>query len=1353
MFRGKKLALLGALALTTIATVVVLSNQPLQAEKKTDKPSWYVKKATWQETMLASRRKLIEALENDKAVAPLELGSWYQTRTFRRVPFGKRFFPETKPVDFSAKGRNGKRLWTKRNFLDSKVHRFAMPGKSVVYFARKIYAKRDIVQQAYFGSDDSLAVFLNGKRLINNKTGRGVAANQDSCKLHLKKGENILVMKIHNGGGAAGMYFSIYPNPGMDKEQSLMFKLWDALADDFYTVENSRKMGWEKADNIWTVSNVQSYKSLATAYAKNLTGKIAKKALKLAADAKDEASLNKVRELYYDVRSAEMIAANIKNVNVKALKRAIEDMLEQYEDEYKNGKQYLKEVTELGKEYNSILAGLSQGDKEAIKKAGRLIELNRKALLANPAIDFEKILLVKHRGGAGFLPANWHGNCALPRVGHDSTIDTLDLKTGRMELVYQPKDPSIILDLDLEYDAKKMIFSSIAAKDKKWHIFEVGADGKNLRQITPTSEIPIDNYDPVYLPDGKIIFESTRCFAGVPCVAGNKQVANSFVMNADGTGVRQLTFEQDHNWNPTVMPESGKVMYTRWEYTDSAHYFTRILMTMNPDGTNQQSYYGTNSFWPNSMFYTRPIPGKPSQFVTIVSGHHGTKKSGRLILFDVEKGRRETAGVIHEIPFSGRKVKPTIKDKLVDGVWPQFLNPYPINDKFFLVACKKSPKHKWGIYLVDTFDNMLKLKELPNANLGEPIPLRKTKRPPKIRSKVNVKAKDASAYIVDIYQGPGLKGIPRGKVKKLRLFAWHYSYTKMGGHMNVAIEGGWEPKRILGTVPVEKDGSAHFKIPANTPIAIQPLDENGRALQIMRSWFVAMPGERISCVGCHESQSDGTPTPKTIALYRKPSPITPWKGPVRGLSFERDIQQVLDKYCVSCHSGMNPNIPNFKDVSRRRNWTESYIQLHPYVRRPGPESDYHLLNPMEYHPSTSELVQMLQKGHHGVKLDRDSWDRLYTWIDMNVPCFGTWGEAYAKARRNPALDRERKNAIKYRAQMLKKYAFIDKKNDPEAITTRRPKVTPVAPGAMPERPETVTTSNWPLTPAQAKAAQKKLGKIQQTFDLGNGVKLVMVKIPAGKFVMGDVNGFQDEWKQTVVEIKKPFWMGKFEITNKQYNQFDPKHDSRYIDQQWKDHTRPGYEANKPNQPVIRVSWLQAMEFCNWLSKKTGKKFTLPTEAQWEYAARAGSDKAFWFGDVNANYAKYANLGDYSLIRMAVTGVDPKPRRNPDFYLDFLPRDKKVNDRNMLAVEVGKYLPNPWGLYNMVGNVCEWTRSDYKPYPYNAKDGRNDLSKTAQKVLRGGSWRDRAKWSRASIRRNYQPYQKVFNGGFRVIMEE
>ena len=173
---------------------------------------------------------------------------------------------------------------------------------------------------------------------------------------------------------------------------------------------------------------------------------------------------------------------------------------------------------------------------------------------------------------------------------------------------------------------------------------------------------------------------------------------------------RQLTYDQDSNWGP-VMMDNGTVLYQRWEYADLPHSNSRLLFTMNPDGTTQSAFYGSNSYFPTSFFNARPIPGRPSAVVGIASGHHSVSRSGRMLIIDTNKGRHEADGVVAEIPYAGRKVEAVVRDRLPDGIWPQFLQPYPLNDTYYLVSMKENPESLWGLYLVDTFDNRTLIAE------------------------------------------------------------------------------------------------------------------------------------------------------------------------------------------------------------------------------------------------------------------------------------------------------------------------------------------------------------------------------------------------------------------------------------------------------------------------------------------------------------------------------------------------------------------------------------------------------------------------------------------------------------------
>ena len=1308
---------------------------------------------TWQETLRLSREalRLREDEESKRASdSPTELavGPWYQIGPFY-VKGARGFshvFPPEQEIDLRK--RYGTVGWqAKPSLSDGIVHYMKAGSNGSTYLYRKIRAPSDEAVTGYFGSDDGLVVWLNAEKVISRDVPRGPGPNQDKAELRLRKGENHLLLKIYNISGNHGFYFSTSPKPGGKHSPAYVARqqLWSRVATEFPGDEARRQMRWEEQDGIWADDwDAGDLEELARRYVGGTRVRAAvQEATRLAASVRNVSGLARVRELHHLSRRVE--AAREGAGDLQALRLAVVDLVRTFGERYRGSESVLARLEEIEK----AMAGLGDAKEgtvgldrllDLVRTSGDVETLRREALLGNPLLDFDRLMLVRRSDGSPRLglPQNWQGNCALPRSGYDNEIALLSLAgpDGALTTLYRPDKAVFVGDVDLHFGARRLLFSMMG-RHNRWQIWEIGVDGQGLHQVTPGDHADVDNYDACYLPDGRIIFDSTRCFHGVPCVGGGNTVANLCIMNADGTGIRQLCFDQDHNWCPTVL-NNGRVLYSRWEYADSPHYFTRLLFHMNPDGTGQTEYYGSNSYWPNSIFYARPIPGHASQFVAVISGHHGVARMGELILFDPARGRHEASGAIQRIPGRGKVVEPIIRDQLVNSSWPKFLHPYPLSEKYFLVSCKPRPDSLWGIYLVDVFDNMLLLKEAPGQALLEPVPLRETRTPPVIPDRVRLDRQDAVVHLSDVYAGPGLAGVPRGTVKRLRVYEYHYAYPRMGGHIHVGIDGPWDVHRIHGTVPVLEDGSAFFVVPANVPLAVQPLDSRGRALQVMRSWFTAMPGEVLSCVGCHESQSSSPPGKLTLASRRPPAAIDPWRGPPRGFSFKREVQPVLDRACVSCHNGKphqgGVSIPDLTARAKGgwRNFTPSYVALHPYVRRAGPENDYHLQNPLEFHASTSELVQMLEKGHHGVELDDEGWDRLITWIDLNVPDHGSWSEH----RGIHGNLRERRVEMRSR--------FAGRPEDPEVIpqTAAAPSDQPgeVVP---PERPRTarratVKVGGWPFGEDAAKKRQQQAGvPAALSVDIGDGAKLDLVLVPAGEFAMGDPNGAADERPLRAARIAKPLYMGEAEVTNAQYGLFAPGHDSGYISMTNKDQSVRGHPVNGPRQPVVRVSWDDAVAFCAWLSGRTGLEFSLPTEAQWEWACRAGSSEAFSFGAPGADFAAFGNMADRTMAKLA-------RRDSPKWHL----RDDRFDDKAMVTAEVGRYRPNAWGLHDMHGNVCEWTCTPYRSYSVQAGDGPGD--DTSLMTVRGGSWYDRPKRCRSAFRLAYPRWQRVYNTGFRVV---
>ena len=1077
---------------------------------------------------------------------------------------------------------------------------------------------------------------------------------------------------------------------------------------------------------------------------------------------KVETQITGYQKLHKQVQRMLLLQSELKWLNMEAIRLAYEDMkrIEGFD-----AVKYLPILTELEQQVKQGFGNIYSGDEAVLVNAEKAVANKRAILLANPLLNGDKILTVRYQLGnrdrramapeLGTQSNNWSNQESARRKGFNADIVELSNLRDEVQIrtIYKPDNTSSIADLKLHWDGDRAMFTQTMS-DNRWNVFEVKLNNGDCKKLIDNPEPDLEFYDGTYLPDGRIIANSNIGYQGVPCVNGSDPVGNMVLYTPQSKNLRRLTFDQDANWNPVIM-NNGRVMYTRWEYTDLTHYYTRIVMNMNPDGTEQKALYGSGSMFPNSTFDVQPLPGYASAFVGIISGHHGVARSGRLILFDPATARKGAAGMLQEIPHRNRPIVEEVKDRLVDGVWPQFIKPSPLNDTYFLVAAKLDKNDLWGIYLVDKFDNVTCLHKMEGEGYISPIAVRKTVTPPAIPDRVKLDDKQATVFIQDIYEGEGLKGIPRGTVKSLRLHAYEYAYVQtQSDHNWHGIQSGWDIKRMLGTVPVEEDGSVIFKIPANTPVSIQPLDKDGVAVQWMRSWLTGQPGEIVSCVGCHEDQNQIVIPKRVIASQKAPHALTPPEGGTRSFTFDLEVQPILDRACIACHNGEGKAFDLRGGKKDGKGYGTSYLNLHPYVHRQGGEGDMVVLYPYEYHPNTSELVRLLKKGHYNVQLTDAEWRKIYNWIDYNAPDKGYFNANVLKSFPYQGYDQ-----IERRKQLTDKYAGgagVDWKKeiaDYAAQLKNKGEIKPVMPKKVsPVKEKVLKVKGWPFAPDREKEMLADEKETVKVLEIAPGVQMTFVRIPAGEFVMGSYHGEPDTYPTTKVKIDKAFWMGELEVTNQQYNTIFPQHDSRYVDQQWKDHVVTGYPANKPEQPVIRVSYNDAMEYCKILSQKTGLNITLPTEAQWEWACRGGSDEDFWFGNLNADFGKKDNLADVTTNKFAVSGVDPQPMspESPWYkYYTFLPKAANVDDGSLVQVGGKKYEANPFGLYCMHGNVAEWTRSDYVPYPYKE----NPKKVSEYKVVRGGSYIERPKYSTAYSRKGFYPYQCVFNVGFRVIIED
>ena len=1349
-----------------------------EAPKRPD----YQKKATWQATMRAAREAILRwECKLDRLRLPdsgFDFGPWHaigpvkERSKLARQLDGMRKLDLTQPVAVQGAPPVA---WRKIDGVaDGEMVDVAaaLNGKcgpgDVIYLARDLEAtttssRRDPFSIGVGFARGRITLLPTRSAVAAPREGEPVVPNQRNWAMSVTPGKYQVIARLTVGdGGACGLWFMPHPTavrPGAGPERARVARrdaLFGQLRKDFPDPLSQMQISWEQADGIWIQVKkgqmarrdklsrdwvrgnpaflVSSYNAAASARAEAIQGQPATAEVRRwLATFRTVAptTIASARRRYYAAATVQEALADARRI--EAMRLAVEDQCRTFGRAYPKGAEYLARVAALGKRLATVWSDLPSAPAALLGVRKQLDADSREILLANPLLrDMGKLLLI--RGGPGFS-SNWGGP---NRLGNEIVVLSPVQPDGKITTIYKG---SRISDMDLRFDAKKILFS-----DGRY-LHEIDADPGapgGIRQISKQTEPKVAHYDACYLPNGQIMFISTACEQAVPCTGG-WGVGNLHVMDADGQNERRLTYDQDHDWNPCVL-NSGRVIYTRWEYTETPHYFTRLLFHMNPDGTRQMEYYGSNSYWPNALYWARPIPGHPTKIVSIVSGHHGVGRVGEMVIFDPARGRHEADGVVQRIGDRGKVVEPVIKDGLVKDVWPRFATPYPLAEpgtnrgagKYFLATVKMDAQAPWGLYLVDVFDNMTPLLM---GGYSQPFALRPRKRPPVVPTQFTPGRKDALVYMVDVYKGGGLKGYPRGSIKALRLGSHHYRFGGNGDTRAASIDGGWDVKIILGTVPVHADGSAYFRVPANTPIFVQPLTADGRAQQQMRSWFVAMPGEVLSCVGCHERQNDTPPNALTLASARPPAEIRPWFGPARGFSFDREVQPVLDARCAGCHNGQprkdGRRIPDFRAKRLHKDYKGSYspayIALHPYVRRAGYEADYHLQVPAEFEATTGQLVQMLKKGHNNVQLTDEQWRRLYTWIDFNVPYPANWRESH-----RPPQDDQVARRVKYKGL----YASVADKIEESLPLPPLGKFQP--PAAAEPPPAAPKLDGWPLTADQAKKRQKATGLTEMTLDLGGGVTMAFMPLPPGRFVMGDAAGFPDEYPQAVVDVDGPFYMGRLEVTNEQYARFDPTHDSAYIDARGKDRYTRGYPANEPKQPVIRITWRDAMSFCQWLSPKAGPGApgcTLPTEAQWEYACRAGTSTPWHFGraDVDANGKKrtlnnVGNFADRSLGGWAWGRVEPG-----------------YSDADRFSGPGGKYPPNAWGLCDMHGNVAEWTRSTYRPYPYAATDGRDNPAAGVLKVVRGGSWNDKLKFGRSASRWRYPRHQPVYNVGFRVVV--
>ena len=797
-----------------------------------------------------------------------------------------------------------------------------------------------------------------------------------------------------------------------------------AVAGAFPSSVDSRQRLLEAATGIWKADWKRGdLTDLAARYAGACGGGQKQAAQEIAQRCKSLAELKAVRDLFY----AQYVKGRL------GLARKTLEMVERAAPR----PELATELAALEKQFDDS-KGKSNGETLYV----RVCNLRRKIILSHPALDFPKLLINKR---SGFLPEHmvdqYLGRHSQEAPGlvvlenwRDSPRETV-LLAGKL-----PRGGTI--HPDLSYDGRRVLFAFAEhsnardcdlpveerpigwfhwltphpdhsnARHRGYYIYEYSFETGAVRQVTGTAADPmtrqkgretvlIEDMDPCYLPDGGMAFISTRSQQFGRC--HGPRYAPSYTLyrcELDGTRIRPLSFNEANEWGPAVLFD-GSIVYARWDYINRSLVAFQSLWIMHPDGTQTAHYYGNNSRAPCLIGEPQPIPGTHKTVAT-AAAHHG-QTLGSLVVIDPRKGQDygpPLTAITPELPAPEGNLPPGTTPTampLADDLWVTKVRPHgragtpwPLSEELFL--CTYQHGTQYAVYLIDVLGGRELVYSDPKISCFDPIPLRPRPMPPVMPSAIAGRESEKTRvfHIQDVYQCS--HPLEPGSIKRLRVNELISQPTARPAGQRYPVE---ILKRILGTVPVEADGSVAFEAPACTPLQFQLLDDNGMAVMTMRSLVYLQPGEQASCIGCHESRKSAPPSP-ALAKVRMQQ-LTPPAGPRYGgaFSFMRTVQPVLDRYCISCH-GLDKDERNVSLLRSGRNGESSYGALLGSKRvvlvREGTQPS----RPKDFFAHGGTLAKMLLDGHpdkegkRRVELDRESFQRIVDWLDVNAPLYGDY---------------------------------------------------------------------------------------------------------------------------------------------------------------------------------------------------------------------------------------------------------------------------------------------------------------------------------------------------------------------------
>ncbi|MBD3374668.1 hypothetical protein GF406_06500 [candidate division KSB1 bacterium] len=689
----------------------------------------------------------------------------------------------------------------------------------------------------------------------------------------------------------------------------------------------------------------------------------------------------------------------------------------------------------------------------------RLIRLRRKVALKNPLLDFNRLIFLTHHkarydhmvdqyfgfhakpGGGIYVLENPFGDS--PRVR-----SLLDDKVRSGRLAGQTLDSGSFISLELDYDANTIYFAWTQAREAlepfrgdtggKWfvqdlfdengitsywnlestyHIFKVNADGSNLVQLT---DGPWNDFDPCVLPNGRIVFISERRGGYLRCGARPDPTYTLHAMMADGSDIIPLSYHETHEWHPSVSHD-GKIVYTRWDYVDRDSDIAHHLWFCFPDGRDPRSFHGNyphvREHRPWMEMSPRAIPGS-GKYVAVSAPHHG-QAYGSIVLIDHllqdDGSMGQVCRLTPEAHFPESEKAPGVPHDPANGRHKPkgevYGSPWPLDENFYL--CVFDPEQQdYRLTLLDKFGNRVLIYDDPQAPCLDPIPFVPRNRPPVIPNQTTQALADrdsgsdryeATIAVTNVYDSD--QPWPENTdITALRIVQLFPKTTRQAAEPNIGIGDQSLARGVLGTVPVEEDGSAFFTAPVGIPVYFQALDEKGMAVQTMRSLTYVHRGENLTCQGCHEPKQQSVSNSISavpIAMTRAPSKIEPDVKGSWPLSFPRLVQPVIDDKCAGCHAE-HEKAPDFTHDRGEHGWSQTYHTLAPlgWFKSGGngalEENEKSYSVPGEIGAQASKLYALL-KDHHEVNLSDEDLYRITLWLDCNSTFYGAYHQSTDQA--------------------------------------------------------------------------------------------------------------------------------------------------------------------------------------------------------------------------------------------------------------------------------------------------------------------------------------------------------------------